>query len=245
MRILLTNDDGIDEEGLAALAEGLKREHEVWVVAPDRNRSGVSHGITMHEPLKMRQYDKNTFSCSGLPADCVISGVKAVLPAVPDVVISGINRGPNIGSDIIYSGTAAAARQAALFGIPALAFSLDSDDGSWRYAALTDFAVRNLNSLKKLCIADVFLNINAKSADSYNGCKLTAISLRQYQDTIHLYTAPNGQTYSFFESGCMQTQGSELSDFQAVQDGYVSVSPVFAHPATVSFADISLDGISV
>ena len=245
MRILLTNDDGIAEDGLSVLSEYLGQEHEVWIIAPDRNRSGVSHGISMRDPLEIKQINDKIFSCSGVPADCVITGLQAILPEFPDMVLSGINRGANIGTDIIYSGTAAAARQAVLAGIPAAALSIDSDDHVWRYHALADFVLKNITQLRNLCTQDVFLNINAKSADSYIGCKMTAVSLRQYGDSVHLYKAPDGRLYSFFQGGCVHTEGDELSDYYAVQNGYISISPIYAHPATAPLENVSLDNISV
>ena len=113
MKLLLTNDDGIDGEGLQILAQTLKKEHDVWIIAPDSNRSAVSNGITISRSLNIKQVDEKTFTSSGLPADCVLTGIYSnLIPSNVDMVLSGINRGFNLGTDIVYSGTAAAARQA-------------------------------------------------------------------------------------------------------------------------------------
>src|SRR5574344_374949 len=148
MKLLLTNDDGYDADGIQTLAACLSRDNDVYVIAPDRNRSAVSNGITwMKEPLKFVRHSENVYSCSGLPADCVIAGLSGeLLPFMPDAVISGINKGANIGTDIIYSGTAAAARQAVLYGIPGIALSIESSDDVWKYRALARFAADNLET---------------------------------------------------------------------------------------------------
>ena len=177
MRLLLTNDDGIDGEGLQILAQTLKKEHDVWIIAPDSNRSAVSNGITISRSLNIKQLGEKTFTSSGLPADCVLTGIYSnLIPSNVDMVLSGINRGFNLGTDIVYSGTAAAARQAVILGIPALALSVESVNSEWKYKALADFTLKNLDTLKKLYTPDVFLNINALSLDSYKDVQFTNVS---------------------------------------------------------------------
>lgn len=233
MKILLTNDDGIHAEGLLALVKYLEKKHEVWVVAPDRNRSGVSHGITMAEPLKLCQLAENRFSCSGVPADCTFTAINGILNEYPDVVISGINKGPNLGTDIIFSGTAAAARQASFYGIPGIAVSLASFEEPLDYSALADFVSKNIEKLVTLCEKDIFLNINAASLDSYKGYKLTSLSKRSYQDKVSLYNAPNGNFYSFFLGGGVESFGDENSDEKATAQGYISISRVLSQPISL------------
>ena len=233
MKILLTNDDGIHAEGLLALVKYLEKKHEVWVVAPDRNRSGVSHGITMAEPLKLCQLAENRFSCSGVPADCTFTAINGILNEYPDVVISGINKGPNLGTDIIFSGTAAAARQASFYGIPGIAVSLASFEEPLNYSALADFVSKNIEKLVTLCEKDIFLNINAASLDSYKGYKLTSLSKRSYQDKVSLYNAPNGKFYSFFLGGGVESFGDENSDEKATAQGYISISRVLSQPISL------------
>jgi 5'-nucleotidase len=125
MRLLLTNDDGIHSDGIQALIRGLEGAHEVWVVAPSVEASGGSHSITLHDVLKIRRLSDRRFSCRGTPADCVMVALLGLVPADIDLVISGINHGPNLGTDILYSGTAAGARQGALMGVPSVALSVE------------------------------------------------------------------------------------------------------------------------
>ena len=233
MKILLTNDDGIHAEGLLALVKYLEKNHEVWVVAPDRNRSGVSHGITMAEPLKLCQLAENRFSCSGVPADCTFTAINGILNEYPDVVISGINKGPNLGTDIIFSGTAAAARQASFYGIPGIAVSLASFEEPLDYSALADFVSKNIEKLVTLCEKDIFLNINAASLDSYKGYKLTSLSKRSYQDKVSLYNAPDGKFYSFFLGGGVESLGDENSDEKATSERYISITRVLSQPISL------------
>ena len=233
MKILLTNDDGIHAEGLLALVKYLEKNHEVWVVAPDRNRSGVSHGITMAEPLKLCQLAENRFSCSGVPVDCTFTAINGILNEYPDVVISGINKGPNLGTDIIFSGTAAAARQASFYGIPGIAVSLASFEEPLDYSALADFVSKNIEKLVTLCDKDIFVNINAASLDSYKGYKLTSLSKRSYQDKVSLYNAPDGKFYSFFLGGEVESLGDDDSDEKATAQGYVSITRVLSQPISL------------
>lgn len=230
MKILVTNDDGLLSEGIQVLASVLRAKHEVWVVAPSSNRSGVSHGLTMNEPLRVKREGAGVFSCSGLPVDCVLSGINAILDEKPDVVISGINRGANLGTDIVFSGTAAAARQAALNGLPGIALSLVSGDETFLWEPLARFALDNLEGLVSLCERDVFVNVNAASLVSYRGARMTTVSRRVYNDSIVLREAPDGNSYSFFVGGEIETDGTESSDWRAVEDGFVSVSRVYAQP---------------
>lgn len=229
MRFLLTNDDGIDGEGLKALRKAFC-EHELWIIAPDRNRSAVSNGITMNLPLSINKIDERVYSCTGLPVDCAVVGIKSLVKGKIDAVLSGINKGANIGTDIIYSGTAAAARQATLYGVPGIAFSLESFTDEWNYKPLADFAVKNIEKLIDIQQKDCFVNVNAYNNKSYKGAKLTYPSVRDYQDGIHVYTAPNGGLYSFFLGGQVKTLEKAESDENAAKDGYVAVSIIHSQP---------------
>ncbi len=240
MRILVTNDDGLNSEGIRALADCLRSRHEVWVAAPESNRSGVSHGITMYGRLSFTKAGEREFSCSGLPADCAMTGTKGLLPEPPDVVISGINHGANIGTDIVYSGTAAAARQAAFEGIPGIAVSLVSDgddadrsvDERFLWEPLARFVLENLDSLVSLCERDVFVNINAPSLPAYKGARMTGIARRVYRDTIALHEEADGSLRRSFEASEIVTEGGDDSDWAAVRGGFVSVSRVRAQPVS-------------
>ncbi len=234
MKILLSNDDGFGAAGLEALISVFSVKHDVWVVAPDKDRSGVSHGFTMADPLCIKTKNKQQFSCSGLPTDCVDVGIKKMLDSKPDVVVSGINRGANLGTDILYSGTAAAARHACMHGVPGIALSLLSEDGTWDYIPLATFIEKNIENLISLSEKDIFVNINASDHETLKGCVYTVPSRRNYQDFPETYIAPNGHTYSFFNGAPVQTDMVEGTDYTAVQNGFVSISRILAQPCSAN-----------
>jgi len=235
MKILLTNDDGIMSEGLQVLVSVLEKEHEVWVVAPDRNRSAVSHSILMDIPLKIKKKAKRQYACSGVPVDCVVHGLRAILKGNPDCIISGINHGANLGTDILFSGTAAAARQGALYGIPSIALSLQSETGTYDFRHLADFVLKHLENILKLSERDVFVNINAMSPGPYERCVLTKPSRRTYNDGTEHFIAPDGQHYAFFKGGSIDTEDCERGDYQALVRGDISLSRIHAQPLGLHF----------
>ncbi|MDR2897225.1 MAG: 5'/3'-nucleotidase SurE [Spirochaetaceae bacterium] len=235
MRILITNDDGYGAKGIQALSEALKRDHEVWVIAPDRNRSAVSHSITFASsdlPIRLKPQGERAFACSGLPVDCTFNAINGVMNPPPDVVISGINEGVNIGTDLLFSGTAAAARQACLTGLPGIAVSLGSPSNGWNYEPLAAFVRDNLKTLISLCEPWLFLNINALDSVPYKGCKFTNLSRRFYSDTLNIYDGDDGHIFSHFVSGTISSEGDEYADARAVEEGYISLSRVYAQPVT-------------
>ena len=140
MKILITNDDGIFSEGITTLKNALIADHDVWVVAPDTERSGTSHAITLKDAVRMSRIDERTYSCGGTPADCVLYSLLGAVDLDPDIVVSGINHGPNIGTDIIYSGTVAAARQAALMDRPAVAVSVVGMQGPLNFELAAEWS---------------------------------------------------------------------------------------------------------
>lgn len=231
MRILVSNDDGFRAEGLAALVAELSKEHEVWVFAPDQERSGVSHAMSLRGPGKVRRHGDRLYSCSGTPADCVILAGLGAIPFSPEVVVSGINRGPNLGTDIIYSGTCAAARQAALAGLPGIAVSCASFEEPLRYGAAAAFVARELSRLTTSCAPGVFINVNAPSSDDPGLEGRWAIPCRRsYNDRLAAFAAPDGHTYCFLTDGRVETSEEEFSDHAIVARGYVAVTPVLVHP---------------
>lgn len=237
MRILLTNDDGFEAEGIKELAQQLSEKYDVYMMAPDKNRSGVSHCISMASPLLVKEFKKNFYSCSGFPVDCAVASIRGFFNHQFDVVVSGINKGANLGTDIVFSGTAAAARQASMYGIPSIAVSLESYDGSWKYSALAKFVANNLEQLVTLCETDVFVNINAKSTDEYKGYKFTSPSRRDYQDSVSIYDAPNGKKYSFFVGGDVLSKGNDDSDEKAVIEDYISIGRIFSQPMNAGLSN--------
>jgi len=230
MNILLTNDDGVKSPGLHALKLALSRDHDVWVLAPDGERSGTSHRITLKGAIQRMKVQDRTYSCSGSPADCVILGLLGGLPVKPDLVVSGINLGPNIGTDVVYSGTAAAARQAALMGLPSIAVSLDTFSAPFRFESLAAFVARNLPAFLELWSDDHFVNINAPNLEKFEGVSITRPARRLYNDRIVEFNAPDGHSYFFIQGMEVETVPDEASDWNALMRGEISVSPVYLHP---------------
>jgi 5'-nucleotidase len=233
MKILLTNDDGITCEGIIKLALGLKTRtpHEIFVLAPDSNRSGVSHSLSLFNPVKITQHSENSWSCSGTPADCSIVAALGGLPFKPDLIISGINAGANLGTDIIYSGTAAAARQAVLNDIPAIALSLDSHKEPFHWDMAVSYVIDHLDEFINMCTNDVFINVNIpNTAKGPAGMKCTFPCRRRYRDKLVTFHAPYGHIYDFIEGGNIEIEAEDGSDFDAVSNNFVSVSPIFVHP---------------
>jgi 5'-nucleotidase len=232
MKILLTNDDGYMAEGILALEESLSKSHEVWVLAPDGERSGMSHAMSLRHPLKIRKVEERRYTCSGTPADCVILSAHGVLPFRPDIVVSGINRGPNLGTDLIYSGTAAAARQAAMIGLPGIAVSLASYTAPFRYTSLATLLADRLEDFLGLWSPDVFINLNAPDAldGTVYEIEETVPSRRRYRDTIKFFEGPDGYSYCFFGEGTIETDPETGTDEDAVRRGFASLTRVAVYP---------------
>ena len=231
MNILLTNDDGIGSLGLKALSTALEKKHNVWILAPDAERSAASHSITIHNPIRLKRMKDRSWACGGTPADCVILSMLGAIPVKPDLVISGINRGPNLGTDIIYSGTVAGARQAALMGVPAIAASLNTFTDPFYYEPVARFIAGNIETFLELWHPDHFVNINAPNEPGeVSGVRITHPSRRIYHDKLARFEAPDGNDYFFLYGSHIDAESEEGSDWDAVSHGYVSVSPVFLHP---------------
>ena len=233
MKILLTNDDGIQSGGLQKLAEVLRSrpEHRVYVIAPENNRSGISHAVSvLSAPVKLTKLSEDTWTCSGYPADCVIVAILGELPWKPDLVISGINEGENLGTDIIYSGTAAAARQASLAGIPAIALSLASYDNlCFDMAAL--WAADHLEELVALWEEDTFLNVNIPNCPGGpDGMVAASPAHKKYSDVLKVMTAPDESRWCFLTLGEDDVPKEAGSDCDAVSRNLVSVSSVYNYP---------------
>ena len=240
-RILITNEDGIKGEGLNVLKEIWSTKHDVWVIAPSENKSAAASGITLTSPLQLRPISNQIFTCSGLPVDCASIAMGAIMSPLPDVVISGINEGANIGTDINYSGTVAAARQASLLGVKGIAISLDSDDGSFTgkydYKPLATFLLENLENFVALCVPDSFININAVTLPSYKGWKKTVPAKRKYDFKVSLSKAPDVCDYTFVAGGKIETTKEPDTDYEVIHDGYVSVSRIHSQPIAVPWED--------
>jgi 5'-nucleotidase len=233
MNILLTNDDGIGCEGLLRLTEELRSQtrHKIYVLAPDSDRSGVSQAISIKKPLRLKAHGPDTWVCSGTPADCVILASLGGLPVKPDLLISGINAGPNLGTDIVYSGTAAAARQGALHHIPSIALSLAGFTPPLYWERAVSFAVTRLDELIRLWTEDIFINVNIPNTpEGPAGMAITFPSRKRYHDNLIPFDAPDGCTYCFINPGPTKSENDPGSDWEAVSQNLVSVSPVYLYP---------------
>jgi len=271
MRILLTNDDGISSPGITLLAKALREAgHRVFTVAPDTDRSGSSHSILfLSGPLKLKEIEKDTFSCSGTPVDCVIIALLGGIPEIRisrenteidmekapvtsaasdffkrsaegsplDLILSGINAGANLGTDIIYSGTAAAARQGSLFGIPSVALSLVKSEIPWQWESTISYIMENLRQMMGYWKARSFINVNFPNIKEKPSCLVPVFPcIRYYNDRIVTYAAPDGDTYCFAKTGLTTSSGEDGSDWAEVLKNNAALSVVMSQPAAVTQA---------
>jgi 5'-nucleotidase len=232
MKILLTNDDGIYAEGLWALQQELALRHSVSVVAPDRERTAVGHGITLHSPLRVHSVSMNGsgegLAVNGTPADCVKLGVLELLATKPDIVISGINQGANVGININYSGTVSAAREAALYGLPAIAVSAEKSPRHHLAGIavfITDLAEK---TLEKGLPFGTILNVNFPGVpmDRISGVRVSSQSISLLGDYYEKRNDPRNRPY--YWPGCDTQCGfvNPDSDGAALKDNYISITPI-------------------
>lgn len=231
MRILVTNDDGVHAPGLVALAGRLSRDHEVEVVAPDRERSAVSHGITLQVPLRVHPVKNGPcpfHAVTGTPADCVKLAVWELLEHKPELVVSGINPGPNVGLNLHYSGTVSAAREAALLGYPAVAVSVSSPEAE-HYMAAADFTAEIAEKIvEKGLPKGVFLNVNApdEPPENVRGVRLCRQGGARLEEAFHKRRDPRDLTYYWQGSETQLFGDSPDEDGVALREGYIAVTPV-------------------
>jgi 5'-nucleotidase len=238
MKILMTNDDGYDAGGLLVLEKMFSEAgHEVWVCAPDSQRSASSHRISIHSPVSIRNVGQRHFVCSGTPADCVLFFLGYHIMDTPDLVVSGINVGYNCGSDIIYSGTVAAAREAALHDIPSIAISLQdpqSSDDVLDFVPPSRFLLENLDSLYPLCNGASFLNINVPKVFR-PGFKVSEIGKLDYQDNLVPVDRNDTDkiTKNLKIANWVHPQvvdGNGRSDMELARQGWITVTPLMVFP---------------
>lgn len=227
MLILLTNDDGIHSPGLQALADEMQAIGRVVVVAPDRERSAIGHALTLHSPLRAEEVSEQRWAVSGTPTDAVNLGIHGLLKETPDLVVSGINKGSNMGDDLTYSGTVAAAMEATLMGVPAIAVSLAGS--SFKYDDFQHAAIIARNLAKTILVhglpADTFINVNVPDQKP-EGIRITRQGKRVYEDAIVQNCDPRGRNYYWIGAGELGFQNLDGSDFHAVHNNYVSVTPL-------------------
>jgi len=232
MRILLSNDDGVLAAGLAALERACSTLGDIHVVAPDREQSATSHSLTLHHPLRPVRLGPQRWQVDGTPTDCVLLACNALMPERPDFVVSGINHGPNMGEDVLYSGTVAAAMEGLALGIPSIAVSfagrvLQTDSLLEGQEELLRGLLQRLMSLR-VFPRDTLLNVNIPALPSHEvkGVRLTRLGRRVFSDSIARMKDPWGREILWIGGGSVEWSGPEDSDFRAVHDGYVSVTPL-------------------
>lgn len=233
MHLLCTNDDGILAHGLECLVRAADPLGHVTVVAPDREQSATSHSLTLHHPVRAVRRGERRFQVDGTPTDCVMLAVEALMPHRPDFVLSGINHGQNMGEDVLYSGTVAAAMEGLSLGIPSIAVSYAGGDLRADVSRLDDHVpllsdlLRHLVELPQFP-KDTLLNINLPpNADGgVKGVRLTRLGRRVYSNSIMPMRDPWGREIYWIGGGSLSWSGEADSDFQAIQDGYVSVTPL-------------------
>jgi 5'-nucleotidase len=227
-QILVTNDDGYRSDGLKALADALAPLGEVTVVAPMTEASAIGHALTLRHPLRLEHISDHVYAVDGTPTDCVNIAVAQVFKDMPDLVVSGINKGWNLGDDVTYSGTVAGALEGALLGIPAIAASLrfTREKFDFQYAA---HAAATLAAaiFERPLPGRTFLNINVP-AGKPKGFRVTVQATRNHVTSVAERHDPKGRAYYWIEEGQNEWQPHDRSDYQAVRDGYVSVTPL--HP---------------
>jgi len=228
-RILVTNDDGIHSKGIHVLARALEEIGEVFIVAPDRERSAIAHSLTLHRPLRAEKIRKNVYAVDGTPADCVYLGVNAILPGQPQLVVSGINQGGNLGDDVTYSGTVSAAFEGTLLGIPSFAISLVARS-HFKFKTAARFAQRVARHiLEKGLPKDTLLNINVPNLDE---SEIKSYKITQQGRWTHNGSAvvekmdPRGKKYYWIGEGPLIFDQRGETDYEAISHSYISITPL-------------------
>src|SRR6266852_2493259 len=228
VRILVTNDDGYRSDGIQALARALRDIGDVTIVAPTTEASAIGHALTLRHPLRLDPIDDRVFAVDGTPTDCVNIAVTHVFKELPALVVSGINKGWNLGDDVTYSGTVAGALEGALLGVPSLAVSLRATRGDYdfRYAAQAAATLARA-MLRRPLPSRTFLNINVPKGQP-KGFRVTVQAKRNHVTSVAERRDPKGRAYFWIEEGQNEWHPHDRSDYEAVSDGYVSVTPL--HP---------------
>jgi 5'/3'-nucleotidase len=232
MKILLTNDDGYNAPGILALYKTLKLHHEVILVAPDRERSAVGHGITLNEPIRIETINNNSedeiYAITGTPADCIKLGLFELCTTPPDLVISGINPGSNTGVNINYSGTVGAAREAAFNGILSMAVSIFRTENTIDFQGMSQFVAQLVNKIHDYRLPPgTFLNINAPSipVDEVKGIKITRQASNNISKHFDKRRDPKNRSYYWY-SNTNQVNNETDTDVKALSQNYISITPI-------------------
>jgi 5'-nucleotidase len=225
-KILVTNDDGVHSEGIHSLALALERLGEVTIVAPHIEASAIGHALTLRRPLRMERLRERVYEVDGTPTDCVNIAITQLYKGRPDLVVSGINKGYNLGDDVTYSGTVSGAFEGSLLGVRSIAVSLERSDGPYDFShAAAAAAVMGEAVLERGLPASTFLNINVPTGVPV-GVRVTVQGKRNHVTVVNERIDPRGRAYYWIEEGENHWEPHDRSDFQAVRDGYVSVTPL-------------------
>jgi len=228
VNILVTNDDGIAAPALYLLRQELAGLGKVHIVAPDRDQSAMSHALTLQRPFRIDRPEPDVYAIDGTPTDCVVAGMHGLLPEPPALVVSGVNRGANMGDDVFYSGTVAAAIEGAMQGVPAIAVSLvTSGRGDYAYACgfvrrLVEVVLKE--GLPPKCVLNV--NVPERPAADVQGVRITRLGDRKYADELIERADPRGRAYYWIGGDAPVWERRLETDFLAVDEGYVSVTPL-------------------
>lgn len=243
--LLVTNDDGVFAPGLEALKEACARFADVVVVAPERNQSANSHSVTLHRPLRHRVLAHGVHALDGTPADCVYVALHhaEVLGRRPAAVVSGINHGANLGQDVYYSGTVAAAREGALRGLPSIAFSQCGGSIGAHAAAWAGRLVERLVTVATAGVSSPLINVNFPEGAAFGGVRATVLGLRRYGDQVTTRQDPRGQDYLWLGGPALATRAgiddAPDTDTAAVAQGFVSVTALCLNPTSESHRNLA------
>ncbi len=232
MTILLVNDDGIYAQGLSTLVKKLGEKYEVVIVAPDREQSAVGHAITLANPVRIHKVHQDGdffgYAVSGTPADCVKLAIRVIMKRPPDLLISGINQGANVGASLIYSGTVSAATEGTMMLIPSIAVSLDTHRADADFETAAKISRQVAEKVLECGLPEgVFLNVNVPHLpeDKIKGFKITHQATTYFDDFFERRIDPQGKTYYWMSGTMVEIDGGEDSDIAALRDGYVSITP--------------------
>jgi 5'-nucleotidase len=226
--ILVTNDDGVQAEGLRRLRRAVSGLGRVVVVAPERQQSGASHALTLSDPLRSNEVEKDVIAVDGTPTDCVLLAMRGLLETRPSLLVSGMNHGPNLGDDVTYSGTVAAAFEGTLLGLPSIAISVSSWE-ECQFDAAERFATTIAKSVLENGLPEgTLLNVNVPSIppEEVKGVKVTKLGKRVYRDAVVKKTDPRGRAYYWIGGQPPIWCEGEETDFEAVEHGMISVTPL-------------------